>query len=139
MAALGNYDDILVPNATHAGPIDSRFYRKDLPGLKSRGRKSRFLMNIKSQPVTGSVKESAPAPLPDCRGIALLCKESFYLFVNLLAFDSGLERLECALLSAQAGFPHAFLRLTGPSADYRSREIPKIPTVRIARKDVQDD
>jgi hypothetical protein len=59
--------------------------------------------------------------------------------MNLLALETGPKRLQDALLSRKARLPQVSLSFARSPADHRSREVPKITAVRIAREDVQND
>jgi hypothetical protein len=139
VTSISDYDDVLVPNASHTWPVDAWFNRKYLTGAKRRRRKSGLLVNFKPEPVPGSVKEPAPAAVSDARWIATLGKEGFCFLMNPLALETRPERLKDTLLANKAGFPHVSLRVIGPPANYGAREVSKIAAARIARKDVQDD
>lgn len=139
MTPISDYDDVFMPNASHTRPIDARFDRKHLTGSKRRRRKSGFLVNFKTKPVTGPVKEPAPATVFNGRRIATLRKEGFYFLMNPFALKTWPERLQDALLPNKAGLPDVSLCITGPSANYGAREVPKIASARVAWEDVQDD
>ena len=139
MAACSDHDDVLVPNAPDTRPVNSGLDREHLARPKSRRRKARFLMDLKSQPVAGSVEKALPPPVLDLRGIAAFRKECLYVLVDLSSVRARLQCLEGALLAAQAGFPQPSLRLVCRASHHRAGQIAEIAAVCVARKNVENE
>src|SRR4029077_20377092 len=139
MAFCSDHHDVLVPNAPDARPVNSGLDREDLARPKSRCRKPRFLMNLKSQPVSGSMEEPLPPPVFDLGRIAAFGKECLHVLMDFASAGARLQCLEGALLAAQASFPEPSLRFVCRAPYHGAGQIAEIAAARIARKNVEND
>ena len=90
MARVSDHDDVLVADAPDTRPVNAGLDREHLARPESRRRKAWFLMNLKSQPMAGSVEKAPPSSVLDLGWIAGFRKEGFHVLVNLPSVGAGL-------------------------------------------------
>src|SRR4029453_12740111 len=85
MAALGDHDDILMPDAACARPVNSGLDRENLPRPKGRRSEARILMDLETQSMAGSMEEPLPPTVFDLGAIAARFEERLDFFVDFSA------------------------------------------------------
>src|SRR5262249_9254485 len=99
----------------------------------------RRFMNVETEPVSRSMKESLHSSIHQTRSKTFSCKVVQDLVMNIVGVCTVGDSAEADLLPIQYAMIGVFQSFGGAPANYRTRDIAEIPCILRAREDVHDD
>src|ERR1017187_4171271 len=120
-AVLRDYHDVFLPRPSYSGIVKPRLHRQYLSLFQRDLLQSRIFMNLETESVSRTMKETNLPAFAHFGAIAAFSKKFLNPLVNLGAIHAGFDFSQRQSLSSLDRFPKLSLRIPRASANNRAR------------------
>src|SRR4029450_11788574 len=138
-SALGDHDYVFQARATQSRIVQSGLDRQYLSIFQSDFLQPRMLVDLQPEPVAGPVKKSDSPAFAKLRRKTTLREELLNCLVNCHPIQPGLDLSQRQCLAGFHRLPKCSLRVACAPAQNGPSHVPKIPRLRVAWKNIEND